>query len=503
MMQRIILLSCLLLITVQVKAQNVVDQKGTKRVADTTADGWKNDPANTQVKLAYKSDGSTARAAGTDFVIKDDGKVGIGTSTPGAMLHIKNGDFRLENENNWNAYKGVTYSNTQYPQLFLFQARGTKASPTYPISGTTIGVFRAANAIDSVGGAGFRVKSTQAQASGKYGTSMIIFTNANDAASNTDQFIVDQNGNVGIGNMSPTSKLSVTDTASTTYLQIADYFAPSNTTANNNTLFKMGVAATTNNSAEVRFNYQGNGLNTNRLDFSFHGTATPLMSVRADGNVGIGTTTPQKKLHVNGSLQVTNELNVGGNGTTAGDAGTAGQVLTSGGAGAAPAWKSVSAVTGTVATVYYVQGTTNASIAAGNTADVPGVTITHTVPTGATQTLLFTVSGYAILNTTGDGLAGQGSFLLLQGATKISSAYVSVGDGGSLNNLPHPAVMMKSVTLSAGTYVFKVQYKSWLGTQIVNNNPASSTGGNVNYGGADSGDTEAMLTKMQVLVYNN
>ncbi len=29
------------------------------------------------------------------------------------------------------------------------------------------------------------------------------------------------------------------------------------------------------------------------------------------GNIGVNTTTPQKTLHVNGSLQVTNEINVG------------------------------------------------------------------------------------------------------------------------------------------------------------------------------------------------
>jgi hypothetical protein len=44
-------------------------------------------------------------------------------------------------------------------------------------------------------------------------------------------------------------------------------------------------------------------------------------------------------MHVNGSLQVANELNVGGNATTAGSAGTAGQVLKSNGAGVAPSWQ--------------------------------------------------------------------------------------------------------------------------------------------------------------------
>lgn len=82
-----------------------------------------------------------------------------------------------------------------------------------------------------------------------------------------------------------------------------------------------------------------------------------LFSIGAYAQVGINTATPRKTLHVNGSLQVTNEINVGGNATTAGSAGTAGQVLVSKGAGVAPAWQTFaipttpSLATGTVISV--------------------------------------------------------------------------------------------------------------------------------------------------------
>ena len=49
--------------------------------ADTTNDAWVNDAANNVVKLGTRSDG-TARTTGTDFVVKDNGSVGIGTNTP-------------------------------------------------------------------------------------------------------------------------------------------------------------------------------------------------------------------------------------------------------------------------------------------------------------------------------------------------------------------------------------------------------------------------------------
>lgn len=204
---------------------------------------------------------------------------------------------------------------------------------------------------------------------------------------------------------------------------------------------------------------------------------------------------PQKSLHVNGALQVTNELNVGGNSTTAGTAGATGEVLVSSGAGAAPIWKATNTLSGNVTSAYYVQGTTAATIIQGATADVPGATITLTVPAGLTQTFLFSILGYATRSVTGGDTGTQGVFSLLQNGVKVSSAYVSTSSTGNLVNLPSPVTFLKAVTVTAGTYVFKVQYSSWFGDQTVNFVPST-------YGGYN-GDTEAMLTKMQVLIYNN
>ncbi|SMP03634.1 hypothetical protein [Chryseobacterium profundimaris] len=55
--------------------------------ADTTNDAWINEASTNAVKLGTKSDG-TARAAGADFVAKDDGSVGIGTNLPKATLDV-------------------------------------------------------------------------------------------------------------------------------------------------------------------------------------------------------------------------------------------------------------------------------------------------------------------------------------------------------------------------------------------------------------------------------
>lgn len=57
-----------------------------------------------------------------------------------------------------------------------------------------------------------------------------------------------------------------------------------------------------------------------------------------NAQVGVGTQTPQKTLHVNGSLQITNELNVGGDSLNEGNAGNEGQVLLSNGPNISPSW---------------------------------------------------------------------------------------------------------------------------------------------------------------------
>ncbi|MDR4952747.1 hypothetical protein REB14_11225 [Chryseobacterium sp. ES2] len=219
----------------------------------------------------------------------------------------------------------------------------------------------------------------------------------------------------------------------------------------------------------------------------------PLFHV---AQVGIQTSTPQKTLHVNGSLQVVNEINVGGNATTAGSAGTSGQILTSNGSAVAPSWQTLNTISGTINNAYYVQGTTAATATQGTTIDVPGVTITLTVPAGKTQTFLFTILGYSTLL---DGNSSQGVFMLLQNGVKISSAFASKAGtfpgGTALSSMPVPVTFLKSVTLTAGTYTFKVQYAAWSGSATVNFVPSTYLGYN--------GDTESMLTKMQVLVYNN
>ncbi|GAA5087323.1 hypothetical protein GCM10023210_10030 [Chryseobacterium ginsengisoli] len=60
----------------------------TGSTGDTTNDAWVNDNGNTMVKIGTQSDGSTARVVGAEFIVKDNGDVGLGTSNPGNKLQV-------------------------------------------------------------------------------------------------------------------------------------------------------------------------------------------------------------------------------------------------------------------------------------------------------------------------------------------------------------------------------------------------------------------------------
>lgn len=242
----------------------------------------------------------------------------------------------------------------------------------------------------------------------------------------------------------------------------------------------------------------GTNTNTASAPIKFYTSAgssaagTEKAVITGEGKMGIGETVPTNKLHIKDTA---NPLRLEGLQTSTA---TSDQILHVTNTGVVTQ-KQVGRISGLLAGAKYVQGSSPIVVTQGNRADVPGVTITHVVPTGATQTLMITVVGYASKNPVAAG-SGQGVFELYQDSTKISSGYVSVATGDGvlaetpLVSLPVPMTMLKRVTLTAGTYTFKVMFKSWVGSLTVNLNPTT-------YGGYD-GDSEAMLTRMNIDVFN-
>ena len=174
---------------------------------------------------------STSRLA-----IDNSGKVGIGTDSPGATLHV---------------------------------AHGSDTSDLAQFSGGHTGRYLAIRSFqnNSLDGAGFIFNASSSGGAFKFQTAT------------TDRVIIDKDGNVGIGDTSPSAiRLSVvTPTANHVGLQVE----------NSNTADSFGMIVK-----------GGNDSNDYAADFRKRDN-TSIMRIVGDGTVGIGTGAPNGELEVN------------------------------------------------------------------------------------------------------------------------------------------------------------------------------------------------------------
>jgi hypothetical protein len=172
--------------------------------------------------------------------ITSDGKLGLGTSSPGALLSL---------------YAGA---NSEY---FRGGGNGTTARDLVfsATTGTNPGDTHTLNASSSTG--------------------QLILSTAS-----TPRMLIDASGRVGIGTTSPGYPLTVNNN-SATYNRVLQL-----TSANTDTLIGFGTSGGSSELAP-EIGASGTGLQFNTQN-------TPRMTIAAGGNVGIGTTAPTTNLHI-------------------------------------------------------------------------------------------------------------------------------------------------------------------------------------------------------------
>lgn len=214
------------------------------------------------------------------FVIKGDGFMGLGTNSPQGRLHISSSSV------------GGNF-NSNYDDLVIEHA-GEHMGITLKASGTYRSGIAFSDEADGNSGRFFYDHNNN---------SMAFHTNDGERMRILD------NGSVGIGTSSPSAKLHIhsSSTGKTAHSNFNNLVVEEDG-AN----IGMTFLASNNQNAGIAFS-DGDATNQGLLIYhhaddrmTLYTGGTEKMRVLANGNIGIGTTTPSEKLHIDGNVLAVN-----------------------------------------------------------------------------------------------------------------------------------------------------------------------------------------------------
>jgi hypothetical protein len=273
----------------------------------------------TTTRIAIKTEASER------ISILNTGNVGIGTTSPATALDVNgtisvggspiasfSGNYNRISRPNGTVgiYLGNATDAGNYYDNTTHYFRSSGGSSTYAIinylgnvgigttsPGAKLNVAGALGAVVGAGGSAIRLTNTDTGNYSSISAGLVGVINAGMQFS-TDgisRMVIDGSGNVGIGTTSPGRKLHVDNSSGVGEAVISGttgatlYFRPnaSYSVAGNFGIFTTGLTSGTYEST---------------MDFKgyYNGVTTPL-TIKGSGNVGIGTTSPNRKLHVESS----------------------------------------------------------------------------------------------------------------------------------------------------------------------------------------------------------
>ena len=241
-----------------------------------------------------------------------DGNVGIGTASPTEALEV-NGNI-LATSGDVSAQLSVLGDNPDYPRAgFKINSDGNAVNYGFSIrndsatdSTTFLEIVNAADYSASTARALMMQSPTAftircAKDNGNVaGTAMVFTTKGNQDAAITipsDSTNVNFGGNVGIGTATPAAKLHIAGAAQNSYIEprvenTAAVGAAGFAFINSNQEWKMGV-----NTADT-FRIRDHGASTNPFVIEAGGAPDDSFHMDSNGNVGIGTASPDELLHL-------------------------------------------------------------------------------------------------------------------------------------------------------------------------------------------------------------
>jgi hypothetical protein len=287
---------------------------GSSATAITITDDvlYTNSISNDNSVMTYTVDTGNAAAASAAHVFKrfntelvridPSGDVGIGTSVPGALLDVSYGDYQNAGTIRMGADLGTNTSRTNATRKWglITGYNYTNASAAIPIIG-----YDSANTYNAINIGG----GTSAIAASP--TYISFYTTSSLSTYGTERVRIDSSGNVGIGTLTPSTKLAVEGgSVSTVNITGSDvrYSFDIRTLVGGAIGFN-NAAASNVYGAVTGSAYFGVAQS---YPIVFTTAGTERMRIESGGNVGIGTTNPTSKLNVSGSTGGVFEVDTAG-----------------------------------------------------------------------------------------------------------------------------------------------------------------------------------------------
>ena len=180
---------------------------------------------------------------------------------------------------------------------------------------------------------------------------------------------------------------------------------------------------------------------------------------------------------------------------TDGVAPQAGYLATAADASGNIVWTAAAAAAGAISGVYEFLGTNTINIPSGTTTQVPMNGNSFTLVKSGKALITYSLLPLPLVG----GQPVQGSIDLIIDNVKTISSYYSASDAPSaLGKLGNYSTAQKVVSLAAGSHTVGLNLKSWYNTTTTNINTVSA-----GYAGALSSDSQAMVARITVIIFND